>query len=29
MAKLESTIREIQAPQQMVYGVLGNMSNFG
>lgn len=29
MAKFESTIREIQAPQQMVYGVLSNMSNFG
>mgnify|MGYP003432460955 CR=1 FL=1 len=29
MAKFESTIREIQAPQQMVYSVLGNMSNFG
>lgn len=29
MAKFESTIREIQAPQQMVYGVLSNMRNFG
>ena len=29
MAKFESTIREIQAPQQMVYSVLGNMSNLG
>lgn len=29
MAKFESTIREIQASQQMVYGVLSNMSNFG
>ncbi|MGI6222437.1 MAG: SRPBCC family protein [Prevotella sp.] len=27
MAKFESTIREIQAPQKLVYSVLSNMSN--
>ena len=29
MAKFESTIREIQAPQQLVYSVLSNMNNIG
>ena len=29
MVKFESTIREVQAPQQLVYGVLSNMSNIG